>query len=82
MSSDKNFSTYLKNQYEKRVLLHCYVDEKWLTNLDLQVFHLKKTRNARLPLSLWQEQEWVKGQNCGGKCLEASGRKAWILKLP
>ena len=28
------------------------------------------------------KQEWVQGQNCGGKCLEASGRKAWIFKLP
>ena len=54
MSSAKIFSTYLKNQYEKRVLLHCYVDEKWLTNLDLQVFHLKKTSNARISLSLRQ----------------------------
>ena len=60
MSSDKIFSTYLKNQCEKRVLLHCYVDEKWLTNLDLQVFHLKKTRNARIPLSLWQSKNEYK----------------------
>ena len=40
----------------KKSLVECYVDEKWLTNLGLQVFHLKKQatfgNRARIPLSL------------------------------
>ena len=35
------FRTFQKS-IRKNILVACYVDEKWLTNLGLQVFHLKK----------------------------------------
>ena len=44
MSSDKVFSKFPKSIWKKSLVV-CYVDEKWLTNLDLQDFHLKKTSN-------------------------------------
>ena len=82
VSSDKVFSTFQKSIWKS--LVECYVDEKWVTDLGLQVFHLKKQATfgscARIPLSLWKEQEGVQGQKCSGKCLEASDRKAWIFK--